>query len=59
MENIDKYSVERLVLGMTVRHIQDEYVQYIQHGNSLLEDSDFAICGDTLAIARASYCVTI
>lgn len=59
MENIDKYSIERLVLGMSVRHIQDEYVQYIQHGNSLLEDSDFTICGDTLAIARASYCVTI
>lgn len=53
MENIDKYSVERLVLGMTVRHIQDEYVQYIHHGNSLFKDSDFAICGDTLAIARA------
>lgn len=52
MNNIDKFAVERMVLSFKAHLIQAEYIGYIQHDNSLFEDSDFAICGDTLALVR-------
>ena len=55
MNDIDKFTVEHMVLSMKAHLIQAEYIGYIQHENSLFEDSDFAICGDTLALVRRKH----